>query len=91
MIIGILNSIIIFGILGYIIFSNTNDKDASEIFNMNVNSIVEVKTTTNIVGESYGTGVIYDSNGLLMTNAHGISYRSLGETKKFDNYEKNIY
>ena len=66
LIIGILNSIIIFSMLGYIIFSNTNDKDANEIFNMNVNSIVEVKTTTDIVGESYGTGVIYDSSGLFI-------------------------
>lgn len=31
--------------------------------------------------------MIYDSSGLLITNAHVISYTSLGETKTFDSYQ----
>ncbi len=87
LIIGVINSIAIVGIFVYIIVINNRDKTASDIFNMNVNSVVEVKATTESIGESYGTGVIYDSSGLLITNAHVISYTSLGETKTFDTYE----
>lgn len=87
LIMGVINSLVIVGLLVYIIVINTNDKTASDIFNMNANSIVEVKATTESIGESYGTGVIYDSSGLLITNAHVISYTSLGETTTFDTYE----
>lgn len=68
-------------------FYKYNNKSAKEIFNENINSIVEIKASTNNVGESYGTGVICDSNGLLITNAHVISYTSLSETKTFDTFE----
>ena len=74
LIIGVINSLVIVGLLVYISVINNRDKTASDIFNMNVNSVVEVKATTESVGESYGTGVIYDSSGLLITNAHVISY-----------------
>lgn len=87
LIISIFNSVVIVCLLSYIIVDKSNEKDAEDIFNMNINSIVEVKATTDSVGESYGTGVIYDSSGLLITNAHVISYTSLGETKTFDSYE----
>lgn len=83
----IFNSIIILCLFGYILFNKYSEKDPIDIFNMNVNSIVEVKAVTDSVGESYGTGVIYDSSGLLITNSHVISYTSLGETKTFDEYE----
>lgn len=84
---GIISSILSVVLLGYLIVTNINTKDAIEIFNMNVNSIVEVKATTENVGESYGSGVIYNSDGYLLTNAHVISYTSLGNTKTFDVYE----
>lgn len=87
LIITVINSIIVLCLLTYTIVDKCNDKYAKDIFKMNVNSIVEVKATTDTVGESYGTGVIYDSSGLLITNAHVISYTSLGETKTFDSYE----
>ncbi|MGM9971436.1 MAG: S1C family serine protease [Anaeroplasmataceae bacterium] len=86
-IITIINSVIILCLLAYIIVVKGSDKDAKAIFNMNINSIVEVKATTDTVGESYGTGVIYDSSGFLITNAHVISYTSLGEIETFDSYE----
>ena len=84
----IFNSIFILCLLVYIIVYKCNiSKNAKDIFNMNINSIVEVKATTETVGESYGTGVIYDSSGLLITNAHVISYTTLSESKTFDKYE----
>ncbi len=84
----IFNSIFILFLFVYIIVDKYNiSKNAKDIFNMNINSIVEVKATTNAVGESYGTGVIYDSSGLIITNAHVISYTTLSESKTFDEYE----
>ncbi len=79
-------------ILVLVIFSATllikNDKDdiATNIFNSAAESIVEVKATTQSVGESFGSGVIYDSSGFLITNAHVVTYRKLGEVELFENY-----
>lgn len=84
----ILNSIFILCLFVYIIVDKCNiNKNAKDIFNMNINNIVEVKATTETVGESYGTGVIYDTSGLLITNAHVISYTTLSESKTFDTFE----
>lgn len=86
LIISIFNIIVI--VLLLILFIvKINTKNAHDIFYMNINNILEIKASTESVGESYGTGVIYDSSGLLITNAHVISYTSLGETKIFDTYE----
>lgn len=72
-------------------------KDTNDIFEMNMENIIEIKASSEI-GESFGTGVIYDKSGLIITNAHVLSYTSLGERKNFesievrfinkDNYEK---
>jgi S1-C subfamily serine protease len=79
--------IVVIVIVVFVLLYKHNNKSAKNIFNENINSIVEIKASTNNVGESYGTGVIYDSKGLLITNAHVISYTSLSETKIFDTYE----
>ena len=87
LILTVVNSVFTLCLFGYILFDKYSEKDPIDIFNMNINSIVEVKATTETVGESYGTGVIYDSSGLLITNAHVISYTTLSESKTFDKYE----
>lgn len=86
LIISTINFVLIVLILVLFIVKN-NNKNAYDIFKMNIDTIVEVKATTENVGESYGTGVIYDSTRLLLTNAHVISYKTLGETKVFDDFE----
>ncbi len=83
----IINVILLLGIGLIIIYFNVTTKDANDIYNMNINSIVEIKAYTDNVGESYGTGIIYDKNGLLITNSHVVSYTSLGQTKVFENIE----
>lgn len=85
LIISIITIIMIIGLISYIIIDKYNTKDSSDIFKDNINNIVEVKASKDNVGESYGTAVLYDKTGLFLTNAHVISYTSLGMTYEFDN------
>lgn len=80
-------NILLIGIVVWFSITNLKNKSANDIYSDNINSIVEVKATTEDVGESFGTGVIYDTQGYLLTNAHVISYKSLGENQLFDTFE----
>ena len=78
---------LLIGIVVWFSITNFKNKSADDIYSNNINSIVEVKSTTEDVGESFGTGVIYDKQGYLLTNAHVISYKSLGGNQLFDVFE----
>lgn len=80
-------NILLIGIVVWLSITNFKNKSANDIYSDNINSIVEVKATTEDVGESFGTGVIYDTQGYLLTNAHVISYKTLGENQLFDTFE----
>ena len=47
-------------------------------------SIVEVKASTEDVGESFGTAEFINTKGILITNAHVITYKKLGISYTFD-------
>ena len=83
----IVNSIGIIGLLIFVISINLNKNDDIDIFKKNLNCIVEVKASKDDYGVSYGSGVIYDAEGYVLTNYHVISYTYLGETHLFDNIE----
>lgn len=87
LIILIVINILLIGIFVWISITNFKNKSANNIYSDNINSIVEVKATTENVEESFGTGVIYDKQGYLLTNAHVISYKNLGENQLFDTFE----
>ncbi|MCD4826832.1 MAG: serine protease [Acholeplasmataceae bacterium] len=53
-------------------------KSPKEIFNKNIQSIVEVISTTNEF-ESYGTAVVINNQGELITNYHVVSYTQNNE------------
>lgn len=79
--------IFIIGWLLYLSYRSFNKIDSSDIYKMSIDSIVEIKSADEDIGESYGTGVIYDSAGYLVTNAHVVCYTLLGETYAFSNIE----
>lgn len=56
----------------------------SDIFVACKQSVLEIKAETEDVGESFGTGEIISSDGLVVTNAHVITYKSLGQSCVFD-------
>lgn len=47
-------------------------------------SVVEVKATTESVGESFGSAVFVKDDGTLITNAHVVTYKSAGITNVFE-------
>lgn len=60
------------------------DKDVYQIYNDSLLSVVEVKAVTEGIGESFGTAEFVGKNKLI-TNAHVLTYKKLGETFIFDN------
>ncbi len=65
---------------------NSKELTARDIFNNNINSIVEIKAYSENVGESFGTAEFINSDGFLVTNAHVVTYTSLTATQTFDKY-----
>jgi len=53
-------------------------KSPKEIFNKNIQSIVEVKSTTDEI-ESFGSAVVISNQGELITNFHVVSYTQNSE------------
>lgn len=63
----------------------TWEKSPQQIFNSSTKSIVEIKATTDDVGESYGTAEFISQDGTLVSNAHVVTYKKMGVTYTFEN------
>ncbi len=59
---------------------------AKQVFNRSICSVVELKGYTEDVGESYGTAVFLKEDGTLVSNAHVVTYKQMGEVHTFNEY-----
>lgn len=60
---------------------------AKKVFNDSINNVVELKASSESVGESFGTAVLVNKDGTLITNAHVVMYSRLGQLNTFEEYE----
>ena len=57
---------------------------ATDIYTRCLQNVVEVKASSDSIGESFGTGEILTEDGKIITNAHVVTYTRLGETHVFE-------
>ena len=82
----VLSLVLIISIVFNIFFAiKTSGKTDEQIFNNSIHSIVEIKASTEDVGESFGTAEFISSDGTIITNAHVITYKKMGTYYAFEN------
>ena len=59
---------------------------ANEIYQACIENVVEVRASSEDVGESFGTAEIISSDGTMVTNAHVVTYTRLGAVNTFEEY-----
>ena len=85
--IGIAVSLII-SITSIILIFIMPDKEisANEIYQACIENVVEVRASSEEVGESFGTAEIISADGTMVTNAHVVTYTRLGVLNTFEEY-----
>jgi len=78
-------SLLLVGVLLWV-FRTPKQPKPEQIYTGSLKSVVELRAQTEGVGDSYGTAVYLDDSGLLVTNAHVVTYSQLGERVAFDHY-----
>ncbi len=58
----------------------------NKVFLDSLKSVVELKASSGSIGESIGTAVFVSSDGLLVTNAHVVTYEISDKVYTFDEY-----
>lgn len=68
-------------------FLEWNTPTSTSILKKSQSFVVELKSQTNDEYLVYGSAVIIDSNGTLISNAHMVTYKESGIFKTYDNFE----
>lgn len=61
-------------------------KTATDIYYECIENVVEIRASSEEVGESFGTAEIITSDGIMVTNAHVVTYTRLGAVYTFEEY-----
>lgn len=69
----------------YFVFLKT--PTAERIFQESIDNVVEIKASSEGIGESFGTAVLIDKDGTLISNAHVVTYKKLGQMHLFDAFQ----
>ena len=82
-------AICIIAVVTIIILDSRKDDSLSPqaVYAYALSSVVELKASSESVGESYGSGVFVSSDGKLVTNAHVVTYKQMGIAHTFESYE----
>lgn len=59
---------------------------ANEIYQVCIENVVEIRASSEEVGESFGTAEIISDDGTMVTNAHVVTYTRLGAVNTFKEY-----
>lgn len=68
----------------FVAYICNQDNKANNIYYSSVENIVELKVSSKAVGDSYGTAVFLDNDGILVTNMHAVTYTKNGEARLYD-------
>lgn len=68
-------------------FNKDKNITAEKIFKSSMYSVVEVKATTEDIGDSFGSAVFVCKDGTLVTNAHVVTYKQLNVYYEFNTIE----
>ena len=79
---------IVVSVTAIIISSLSFDRknSATAIYSQCIDNVVEVKATSESLGESFGTAEIISTDGRLITNAHVVTYTRLNNVVTFEKY-----
>ena len=75
--------IALIAVLGYFFIPYS----AKRTYNYALNFVVELKASSESVGESFATGVVIKDDGTIITNSHCLHYTKLTEEKMFEKFE----
>lgn len=66
--------------------SRDDAKTATDIYYECIENVVEIRASSEEVGESFGTAEIISADGTMVTNAHVVTYTRLGAVNTFEEY-----
>lgn len=77
---------ILLGLLFGYILHDLKETNATSVFYSASDSVVELKSSSKLHADNYGTAVFIDDDGMLITNSHVVLYKKNHEYWQYDDY-----